>query len=71
VAAAWSPPTVVVSSVWGPVASSPGFHRLGRYAITAIVSTAVVVYDPGLVDPEHRNSVYVRVCTGMVVVKTR
>lgn len=45
--------TVRVSSMWGPVASSPESHRLGRYAMTTTASTAVVVYDPGSVDPEH------------------
>src|SRR5438445_270628 len=45
--------TVVVSSIWGPVASSSESHRLGRYAMSTIPSTAVVVYDPDLVDPEH------------------
>ena len=39
--------------MWGPVASSLESHRLGRYAMTTTASTAVVVYDPGLVDPEH------------------
>jgi len=38
---------------WGPAASSPESHRLGGYAMTTTASTAVVVYDPGLVDPEH------------------
>jgi len=28
-------------------------HRLGRYAMTTVASTAVVVFDPGLIDPEH------------------
>jgi hypothetical protein len=37
----------------GPVASFPTSHRLGRYAMTTIASTSVVVYDPDLVDPEH------------------
>ena len=37
----------------GPVASCPGSRRLRRYATTTATSTAVVVYDPGLVDPEH------------------
>ena len=46
-------PTVVVSSIWGPVASSPESHRLRRYVMTTIPSTAVVVYEPDLVDPEH------------------
>jgi hypothetical protein len=37
--------------MWGPVALSPESHRLGRYAMTTTTaSTAVVVYDPGLVD---------------------
>jgi hypothetical protein len=45
--------TLVISSMWGPVASSPESHRLGRYAMTTIASTSVVVYDPDLVDPEH------------------
>jgi hypothetical protein len=39
--------------MWGPAASSPESHRLGRYAMTTTSSTAVVVYDPGLVDPQH------------------
>ncbi len=32
-----------ISSMWGPVASPPASHRLGRYAMTTITSTAVVV----------------------------
>ena len=39
--------------MWGPVASSPESHRLGRYAMTTVPSTAVVVYDPDRLDPEH------------------
>jgi hypothetical protein len=45
--------TLVISSMWGPVASSPEPHRLGRYAMTTIASTSVVVYDPDQLDPEH------------------
>src|ERR1035437_5490207 len=45
--------TVVISSIWGPVASSPESHRLGRYPMTTIPSAAIVVYDPELAGPEH------------------
>lgn len=37
----------------GPGRLVPESHRLGRYAMTTIPSTAVVVYDPGRLDPEH------------------
>ena len=46
-------PTVGGSSMWGPVASSPESHRLGRNAMTTTTSTAVVVCDLGPVDLEH------------------
>ena len=49
----WSGPTAMVFIHRGLVASCPGSHRLRRYAMTTTTSTAVVVYDPGLVDPEH------------------
>jgi hypothetical protein len=45
--------TVVISSIWGPVASSPESHRLGRYPMTTIPSAAIVVYDLELAGPEH------------------
>ncbi len=38
--------------MWGPVASSPESHPLGRYPMTT-TSTSIVVYDPELAGPER------------------
>jgi hypothetical protein len=46
-------PTVVVSYIWGPVASSSSPTDSGGIPMTTNPSTALVVYDPDRVDPEH------------------